>query len=97
MAINIAGRISSLRSDVQTNQRLRADAETRLALSKQRLNQIDSRLREIGMNPDNVDAELADLETQFTVLADSLGKELKAEAADYNKIIEQIKPALGEK
>jgi chromosome segregation ATPase len=96
MAENIAGKIASLRGAVQTNQRLRQDAETRLSLSKQRLSQIDNRLTEIGINPDNVDEELKDLESQFTVLADNLSNELKQEATSYNQIIEQTKPAFGE-
>lgn len=96
MAESIATRVSELREAVQKNQRLRSDAETRLALSKQRLTQIDNRLREIGINPDNVDAELVDLESQFTVLADNLSVELTTEAQSYNTIIEQTKPAFGE-
>lgn len=97
MAINIAGQIATLRSDIETNRRLRQDAETRLALSRSRLNQIDQRLQEIGINPDNVDEQISELEQQFTILADSLSVELKTEAENYNKIIEQTKPALGEK
>lgn len=97
MVESIAARVASLREAVQRNQRHRADAETRLSLSKQRLTQIDKRLQEIGINPDNVDAELLDLESQFTVLADNLSVELKKEAESYNTIIEQTRPAFGEK
>lgn len=96
MAENIAAKITDLRQQVLKNQRLRSDAETRLALSRQRLSQIDARLMEIGINPDNVDEQLQDLENQFSVLADALAVELRTEAEGYNKIIEQTKPALGE-
>jgi chromosome segregation ATPase len=93
---NIATTITDLRESVKKNQRLRSDAETRLALSRQRLTQIDTRLVEIGINPDNVDEQLQDLENQFSVLAETLATELRTEAEGYNKIIEQTKPALGE-
>jgi chromosome segregation ATPase len=93
---NIAGKIATLREAVQANQRLRQDAETRLSLSKQRLQQIDNRLTEIGINPDNVEEELQELTNQFSVLAEQLGTDLKEEASRYNTIIEKTKPAFGE-
>lgn len=92
---NVAGKIADLRQSVQNNQRLRHTAETRLVISKQRLSQIDKRLQELGINPDNVDAELQDLETQFSMLSDKLKNELQLEAENYNKIIEQTKSVVG--
>lgn len=93
MAENIAGIVSNLRTSVATNQRLRADAETRVALSKQRLDQIDDRLRELGINPDNVDEELQELKNQFTILAEKVASDLREESVTYNAIIEKTKPA----
>lgn len=94
---NVAGKVAALRQSVQQNQRLRADAETRLALSRQKLETIDNRLKELGLNPDNVDEELKDLDQQFEVMSAKLTVELQTEANSYNAIIEQTKPALGEK
>jgi chromosome segregation ATPase len=93
---NIAAKVVDLRQQVDTTRRLRSDAEAHLAIGKSRLQQIDSRLREIGINPENVDAELQELESQFETQISKHKQELTQEAERYNEIINKTKQSIGE-
>jgi len=94
---NVATKVVELRQLQTSNDRLRAEAEAGIAFARERLKQIDTRLTEIGIVPDNVDQELRSLEEQFGVAADLLKKELLAEAVTYNEIISKFQTSLGEK
>ncbi len=96
MSENIAAKVVDLRKQVEANQKLRSDAEAHLALAKSRLQQIDNRLIEVGINPENVNADLRDLETQFEASYEKLKIELSEEAQRYNEIISKSKATIGE-
>lgn len=93
---NVATKIGELRDLIDKNRQLRATAEANITFAKNRREQIDNRLREIGINPDNADQELKDMEEAFEVMAAQLKIELVEEASRYNDIINKLKVSTGE-
>ncbi len=83
----LAQRIVGLRDAVTSATKLRAEAEASVNVSKQRLAEIDAKIRELGLNPDNADVELQALEAQLDKTVAELQVAIASEIASYNDII----------
>lgn len=91
---DIAGQIVKLRGDVATAQRLRAEAEGTLSVAKAKLTEIDAGLKQLGLNPENADVELAALERQIETTVTELQAAVTTEIAAYNEILKAAKAAM---
>lgn len=89
----LAQRIVNLREASATATRLRVEADASVNVSKQRLAEIDGKIRELGLNPDNADVELQALEAQLDKTVAELLVAITSEITSYNEIIAASKAA----
>jgi chromosome segregation ATPase len=89
----LAQRIVGLRDAVTSATKLRAEAEASVNVSKQRLAEIDAKIRELGLNPDNADVELQALEAQLDQTVTELQAAIASEITTYRDIIAAGKAA----
>jgi chromosome segregation ATPase len=89
----LAQRIVGLRDAVTSATKLRAEAEASVNVSKQRLAEIDAKIRELGLNPDNADVELQALEAQLDQTVTELQAAIASEIMTYRDIIAAGKAA----
>ena len=89
----LAQRIVNLREASATATRLRVEAEASVNVSKQRLAEIDGKIRELGLNPEHADVELQALEAQLDKTVAELMVAITSEITSYNEIIAASKAA----
>lgn len=90
-----AAKIIGLKDQFAKAQSFRAQSEANINLAKSQLAQIDSRMKELGINPEQAEAELVALEEGLQGQIDTLAKGLSAEITVYNSIIAISNKALG--
>lgn len=91
----LAQRLIDLKQQKETSLRLRAEAEGGLELARKRFDQVTARLKELGVDPENADQELAAAQLQLDKNIQELQEKLKLEIASYNAINESVRSALG--
>jgi chromosome segregation ATPase len=90
----IGQQILKLREDVQRAHQLRAQAEGSLAVVQDQLTKTDAKLKELGLDPENCEAQLVEMQTELSRQMEALMASLRDEIAAYETIIKQAKAAL---
>lgn len=90
---DLAARVVELKAEVAKAQQLRAASEANLTVAKQRLKEVDEKLKALGITPENCDVELAALETQLEQTVADLSAKVAAEVAAYTTILTAIQKA----
>ena len=90
---SLVQRFEALKLQEATAQKLRTEAETLRRVAQQRVEAIDAEIRSHGVNPDNLEPELAALETELSAQVDDLSQRIAAEIAAYQTIIAAAKAA----
>ena len=93
MASDITAQIVALKTQVASAQKLRAEAEAGLGVAKQRLAEVDAKLKGLGLNPENAEVEVAALEEQLQKAITDYAKAVNAEIAAYNEVNTAVKAA----
>lgn len=94
MADDVGQKILKLKEDSAKAQQLRAQAEGNLAVVKDQLAKTDAKLKEMGLDPDQCEQQLAEMEAELERKVSELSAALATEIAAYKAIIEQTKAAL---
>lgn len=91
--MDITQNIVALKASVASAQRLRAEAEAGLSVAKQRLAEVDGKLKALGLNPEEAEVELAALEAQLEKAVGEFTVALSAEITIYNEVVLASKAA----
>jgi len=89
---DIAQKILKLKENSTAANRLRATAEANLHVAKRQLEETEQALRDLGIDPDKAEEQLAAMEMALHVEADALALALDEEIRAYNAIIAATKP-----
>jgi chromosome segregation ATPase len=84
---DLVQRILDLRKRVDQATDLRGKASTALEVAKQRLADVDARLKEHNINPEQCEQELAALEQSLDQHVTEFDAKLTEEIAAYNRIL----------
>lgn len=85
--------IKTLHADFDRSQRLRTEAEVVLSVARTRLSETEAKLKELGVEPDNAEAEIATLEAGLRQTVEDLQARVAAEIAASEAIIAAGKQA----
>lgn len=83
----LAQKILELKNQSNSSIRLRAEAEASLRQAEQSRDAINTRLKELGVDPENAEVELAAAEDQLKITVAELTTALNAEVEQYNSIL----------
>lgn len=86
--------LAKLKAEAARAATLRAGAEANLTLAKRRLEEVDGKLRAMGIDPGNAEQELAALEAQLETSVAELRVRVAEETKAYEGILERTKSIL---
>lgn len=84
---DLAARILALKEAVAKADQRRATAEAAVKFAQQQVGAIDEALRKLGIDPENADQQLADLEAQLEQALTQLEQKTAEADAEYTRII----------
>ena len=87
--------LSSLKDDVVRAEKLFAQAEGTLAAARQQLLAVDDELRKLGIDPEQADAQLAQLEQELAVKAEALSLKVAERTQEYQRVLTLAQQVLG--
>ncbi len=87
-------KVTDLRKQEADARTLRARAEANVTLAKQRLEQVEKEIRDLGVDPAKAEVELKALEEQLIKSVAELDGALKQEIARYKEVIRITTEAL---
>lgn len=88
-----AEELLKLRQESERVAQLRADAEAAVKLARQQLAQTDAELRQLGVDPEHCEQELAAMETKLAQEIAALRAKLAEEVRVYHGILEAAQRA----
>lgn len=94
MAKTVLEELAALKAEAQRAQTLRATAEANRAVVQRRLEEIDGQLKSMGIDPENAEQELADIEASLAVKVAALRAAVAAEAAACEAVISATRAVL---
>lgn len=83
--------LAKLKAEAQRAQTLRAAAVANREHALRALEEIDGRLRALGIDPEQAEQQLADLESRLSVEVAALRTAVAAETSAYESIVAQTK------
>jgi septal ring factor EnvC (AmiA/AmiB activator) len=86
--------LAKLKAEAARAQTLRASAEANLGVVKRQLEEVDSKLRALGIDPGNAEQALSDLEAQLATTIGELRMRVAEETAAYDAILQQTAEVL---
>jgi chromosome segregation ATPase len=86
--------LARLKAEASRAQTLRAGAEANLSVARRQLEEIDGKLRAMGIDPGNAEQELAALEEQLALSVSELRAKVSSETTAYEAILKQTADVL---
>lgn len=80
-------RLTTLQQQIQAADRQRAQAEAQSQLAKQQLAEVDAKIRALGIEPDDAETELANLDHRIQEDVQAIELALQQETAAYQAIL----------
>lgn len=83
--------LAKLKAEAQRAQTMRAAAVANREHALRALEEVDGRLRALGIDPEQAEQQLADLESRLAIEVTTLRTAVAAETAAYESIVAQTK------
>ncbi len=93
MSQSRAQEVLALKQQVEQAQKLRSDAEVARQVATQQLAMIDEECRALGVEPDNLEAEITTLDTQIGVLIEQTSASVAEETTAYKNVLTSARAA----
>ncbi len=93
MSQSRAQEVLTLKQQVEQAQKLRSDAEVARQVATQQLALIDEECRKLGVEPDNLEAEITTLDTQIGVLIEQTSASVAEETTAYKNVLTSARAA----
>lgn len=86
--------LAKLKQEVSRAQTLRARADANLGLVRRQLEEVDGKLKGLGIDPEHAEQELAAMEAQLAASVADLRAKVAEETAAYEDILRQTEGVL---
>lgn len=89
--MSVLEELAKLKAEAQRAQTMRAAAVANREHALRALEEVDGRLRALGIDPEQAEQQLADLESRLAIEVTTLRTAVAAETAAYESIVAQTK------